>query len=321
MNKITKEYLKELDKKINESEELEFIPLTFDYALKNIAAKNQKIFRKFIIETTHLENITDKDKLAFLDKELIKSTAKEQAREVDFYLRIGDDIVIDVEMNRKRYKYVKERNTVYMAKLITLKLEVNTNYKEMQTKEFYQVNINSDESKKEILPERKIELRYCDNNEDAFPNFKILLKNLDRYRELWYNKSRKLRFDEVFLVALTSKNYIELYNVLETILSTDELNDFIWSVIEMNEDNFILHNWQKEKFDKLIAENMKEDAIQEGLEQGLEQGMELGLEKGRETKAVEVIKAMLNKKMSHQDISDISGKSIKEIEEIEKSMK
>ena len=108
MNKITKEYLKELDKKINESEELEFIPLTFDYALKNIAAKNQKLFRKFIIETTYLENITDKDKLSFLDKELIKSTAKEQAREVDFYLRIGDDIVIDVEMNRKRYKYVKE---------------------------------------------------------------------------------------------------------------------------------------------------------------------------------------------------------------------
>lgn len=305
MNKITKEYLKELDKKINESEELEFIPLTFDYALKNIAAKNQKLFRKFIIETTYLENITDKDKLSFLDKELIKSTAKEQAREVDFYLRIGDDIVIDVEMNRKRYKYVKERNTVYMAKLITLKLEVNTNYKEMQTKEFYQVNINSDEGKKEILPERKIELRYCDNNEDAFPNFKILLKNLDRYRELWYNKSRKLRFDEVFLVALTSKNYIELYNVLETILSADELNDFMWSVIEMNEDNFILHNWQKEKFDKLIAENMKEDAIQEGVE----------------TKTVEVIKAMLKKKMSYQDISDISGKSIKEIEEIEKSMK
>lgn len=305
MNKITKEYLKELDKKINESEELEFIPLTFDYALKNIAAKNQKLFRKFIIETTYLENITDKDKLSFLDKELIKSTAKEQAREVDFYLRIGDDIVIDVEMNRKRYKYVKERNTVYMAKLITLKLEVNTNYKEMQTKEFYQVNINSDEGKKEILPERKIELRYCDNNEDAFPNFKILLKNLDRYRELWYNKSRKLRFDEVFLVALTSKNYIELYNVLETILSADELNDFMWSVIEMNEDNFILHNWQKEKFDKLIAENMKEDAIQEGVE----------------TKTVEVIKAMLKKKMSYQDISDISGKSIKEIEEVEKSIK
>ena len=309
MNKITKEYLKELDKKINESEELEFIPLTFDYALKNIAAKNQKLFRKFIIETTHLENITDKDKLSFLDKELIKSTAKEQAREVDFYLRIGDDIVIDVEMNRKRYKYVKERNTVYMAKLITLKLEVNTNYKEMQTKEFYQVNINSDE------------LRYCDNNEDAFPNFKILLKNLDRYRELWYNKSRKLRFDEVFLVALTSKNYIELYNVLETILSADELNDFLWSVIEMNDDNFILHNWQKEKFDKLIAENMKEDAIQEGLEQGLEQGMEIGLEKGKETKTVEVIKSMLKKKMSYQDISDISGKSIKEIEEVEKSIK
>ena len=317
MNKITKEYLKELDKKINESEELEFIPLTFDYALKNIAAKNQKIFRKFIIETTHLENITDKDKLSFLDKELIKSTAKEQAREVDFYLRIGDDIVIDVEMNRKRYKYVKERNTVYMAKLITLKLEVNTNYKEMQTKEFYQVNINSDENKKEILPERKIELRYSDNNEDAFPNFKILLKNLDRYRELWYNESRKLRFDEVFLVALTSKNYIELYNVLETILSNDELNDFMWSVIEMNEDNFILHEWQKEKFDKLIAENMKEDAIKEGLEQGLEKG----LEKGREENKIEMIKAMLKKGITYQDISDISGKSIKEIEEIEKSMK
>ena len=106
MKQITKEYLEKLDKEIIEDEELEFIPLTFDYALKSITAKNQKIFRKFIIQTTHLENITDNDKMSFLDKELIKSTAKEQAREVDFYLRIGDDIVIDVEMNRKRYKYV-----------------------------------------------------------------------------------------------------------------------------------------------------------------------------------------------------------------------
>ena len=311
MKKITKEYLEKLDKKITESEELEFIPLTFDYALKNIAAKNQKIFRRFIVETTHLENITDKDKMSFLDKELIKSTAKEQAREVDFYLRIGDNILIDVEMNRKGYKYVKERNAIYIAKLITLKLEVNTNYREMKKKEFYQVNINENESKNNVLPEREMELRYLDNNEDAFPNFKILLKNLDRYRELWYNKSRKLKFDEIFLVALTSKSYIELYNILKTILSDDELNDFMWSVIEMNEDNFILHEWQKEKFDKLIAENMKEDATKEGLEQGLE--------KGREENKIEMIKAMLKKGITYQDISDISGKSIEEIKEIDKN--
>ena len=155
MKQITKEYLEKLDKEIIEDEELEFIPLTFDYALKSITAKNQKIFRKFIIQTTHLENITDNDKMSFLDKELIKSTAKEQAREVDFYLKIGNDILIDVEMNRKGYKYVKERNAIYIAKLITLKLEVNTSYQEMKKKEFYQVNINGNESKDDILPGRE----------------------------------------------------------------------------------------------------------------------------------------------------------------------
>ena len=318
MKQITKEYLEKLDKEIIEDEELEFIPLTFDYALKSITAKNQKIFRKFIIQTTHLENITDNDKMSFLDKELIKSTAKEQAREVDFYLKIGNDILIDVEMNRKGYKYVKERNAIYIAKLITLKLEVNTSYQEMKKKEFYQVNINGNESKDDILPEREMELRYLDNNEASFPNFRILLKNLDRYRKLWYNKSRKFKYDEVFLVALTSKSYVELYEILKTILSDDELNEFIWSVIGMREDRFILHEWQKEKFDKLIAENMKEDAIKEGLEQGLEQGIEKGIEQGKEENKIEMIKSMLENDIDIEKISKISGKSIEEIEKIAK---
>lgn len=42
---------------------------------------------------------------------------------------------------------------------------------------------------------------------------------------------------------------------------------------------------------------------------------------GIEQNKLDVVKSMLKKKITYEDISDITGKSIKEIKEIEKSMK
>ena len=57
--------------------------------------------------------------------------------------------------------------------------------------------------------------------------------------------------------------------------------------------------------------------LEMGLEQGISQGINQGISQGIEQNKVEMIKSMLNKNMSLEDISDITGKTIEEIKEIQ----
>ena len=79
----------------------------------------------------------------------------------------------------------------------------------------------------------------------------------------------------------------------------------------MSKDGFILHEWQKDKFDALVKYNEIEDAKKEGIEKGKAEGIEEGIEKGKnigtKEKTIEIAKNMLKKKMSIKDISEITG--------------
>ena len=80
-------------------------------------------------------------------------------------------------------------------------------------------------------------------------------------------------------------------------------------VISMIEDGFILHEWEKEKMDKMVQDNLIELAEKRGQEEGIENNK------------LEMIKNMLEEDTDFEYISKISGKTIEEIKEIEKNMK
>ena len=81
----------------------------------------------------------------------------------------------------------------------------------------------------------------------------------------------------------------------------------------MSLDDFSIHEWEKEKMDKLVEDAEKEIAYSEGMEAGISQGIE------QNTNAT--IKAMLENKANYEFISKVTNKTIEEIKEIEKSMK
>ena len=66
------------------------------------------------------------------------------------------------------------------------------------------------------------------------------------------------------------------------------------------EESIRLYEWEKRM--------MLEDAREEGLNQGISEGIELNIK--------QTIKSLLNKKMSIDDISDVTGKTIEEIKNI-----
>lgn len=315
----TKKYLNDLDKR------LKMVPLISDYMFKAIMLRNVDIFKNFLIETMNIDIKPEENYILFLDKELIKENFKEKGKIVDINVKLGNNLIIDVEVNREKFEIVKERNDLYLSKLDITQLEVGEEYRDLKNKYIYQLNLNAYPSSKENFKKRYI-VEYDLENKEVFDlRKKKFVKNLVYYRDLYYNGGELLTNDEIFMAGLMSNNFSELYSIMSNILSGNDLNKFIESVINMSNDEFILHAWQKEKFDKMIEERKKELALEEGLEEGRKIGIEEGkiegkkegLKEGKEQSTIEVIRAMIKNDASYEFISNVTGKSIEEIKKIE----
>jgi len=296
----SKKYLKEYDKTH------EFIPLTRDYLFKAIMLKNIEIFKRFLINTLHLDLDPKTCDMVFLSQELIKENVKEHNKIVDLNIKLGKDILINMELNNNDFKIVKRRNELYIEKLDTLAFEMGDRYSELNNKKLYQLNLNTKED--EDCGEEVI-LFYNQTKQEVFDDRLMLIIKHLRYYKRRYQEGYKLNEDEIFMASLMSKNYEELYDIMGNILTKEELEKYMESVMMMNMENFVLHEWEKEKFDKMIEENIKKDAEEKGMAKGIEQNK------------TDMIKAMLESNLSYEIISKVSGKTIDEIKEIEKSLK
>ena len=130
-------------------------------------------------------------------------------------------------------------------------------------------------------------------------NFVIVLKYLEVYRKLYYNGNR----DEevVWLAALTAETFTELYDILDGILEENELDKFIGDVIRMSKDEFVLHEWEKEKLDALVEYEKISNAQEEG----------------KIEEKIEIAKNMLADNIPVDTIIKYTGLTKKEIEELE----
>ena len=88
---------------------------------------------------------------------------------------------------------------------------------------------------------------------------------------------------------------IDNFNILNKLKVNDIKEDFIY------ENREIYPIFDEEKF----HENEKKEMYNQGIEVGLEQGME----KGQNKKQLEIVKKLLNKKYSKEEIMDITGLS------------
>ena len=308
-NIITLEYVKELDKTTK------FVSLTMDAMFKSIMKRNKKVLKDFIVEAFGFDDVKDTDEIEFLANDLEKSNINEKGKLIDLNLRLGEKYIIDIEMNKTLYTYTRERNDMYYHKFVTLQVKVGDNYKNVEQLVIFQLNLNASEKEKLDEPDHKFVT--CDEYDDKklYDENKraIFTKTLVKYRNEYYNKTRDLKKDDLFIVMLTSKNYTELYNILSKFVSDEERDKLIRDVIVMSEKYTPLHEWEKEAMDAMVERAIEREALKQGLEQGLEQG--------KEENKIEMIKSMLENDIDIEKIAKVSDKSIEEIKEIEKTIK
>ena len=299
--KLETEYFEQLDEKLT------LVPLTYDKAFKRIFRTNLDILKEFLKDVIPLD--IDKDcNIRLMDGELPKENMKEKGRIVDIYVVLDGKIYVDIEMNKSKFETVLQRNIKYKDKLSSLLPESDEDFKAITSKKLYQLNLNAYPFEKildDIIVLYGLKTHKIYSSDEC-----MIVKSLERYRDLYYNKGNKER-DVIWLTILTSRTFTELYELLKQILSKEKVKKLMEAAINMSKDGFILHEWQKDKFDALVKYNEIEDAKKEGRAEGKAEGTK--------ENTIQIARNLLNMKMSIEDISKATGLTEDEIKKLSKN--
>ncbi len=295
METITKEYLLKLDEK------LDMIPLSYDLVFKNVFKLNLNLLVDLLNASLKME-ISKDDKIRILDSEHPITNKNERKKMVDIIVSINDKIFIDIEMNRSKFEYVMERNFNYLDKIATIIFEKGKSIKEINN---IQLNLNISPFEEDL---EDIIVPYGLLTQKVYPsNKRIFLKSLELYSKLYYNEGVKTK-EIIWYTMLIAQTFSELYELSRQILDEKEVNRLMETMIKMNNDEFILHEWQKDKMDALVKQNEMEGAKQEGFEQGVKQGIN--------ERNIQIAKNMLKEKMDIKTISRLTNLTETDIQKL-----
>ena len=302
---------------------------------KRIFIKNPNILKEFLITVLNLELDPKNTSITIISNELIKSKRQEYHKTVDILVKINNNLKIDVELNSEKFKTIKLRNTLYLHKISTDTIEVGTATIDMSKYYFYQLNLNSNNS--DNTSSESYMLLEENSHKPLLDNFKIICKSLDYYKKLYYNSSKYVSKDVIWLALLRADNFSELKEMSKLVMNDKDSKKFVNDCIEASQDEVILSEWEADKMAKLVKDKTLEDAYNEGEEDGYSSGYSSGKvdgynsgkadgyssgkEDGYNSSKEETIKSMLEEGMPYELISKVTKKGIQDIKRIEQSMK
>ena len=283
------------------------LSLSYNAMFKAVFSNNKVILSKLIeaiLEHSYI-NIDIKDKEFIIkNNESPIDNYNDKQLICDYIIKLDNVNDLNIELNRKQYPGVVERNMTYSFKIYYEHFNRGNEYSEFKKYNLIQVNFNKFKN-----PNNKSINKYYlldANDSKNFLSKSICIINIDieECYNLVYNN--------------TCKEEISELEKLAAILYCDYLED-ISSILE----SVRLDNMEKEKFindiNNASCDKNNQEAIK--LEDNIEYRFELTKEEALREKTIDVIKNMLKKNYDIKEISDITGKSTNEIKEIEKSMK
>jgi predicted transposase/invertase (TIGR01784 family) len=287
------------------------IPLTYDFMFKRVFTQNPNLLKELLISILQLELNPDTSEIIIENTELPKSTKKEYRKTVDILVTINNTKIIDVELNSSSFNEIKYRNTLYIEKVATNKIESGINYQDMSNYYFYQLNLNIHKFK-DNTGEKMFTMKDDKTNEQLLDNLKIIYKSLDYYTKLYYTNNRNVSKDVIWLALINTKTFDELEEMSKLVMREKDRNKFLKDVKNASQDKLILSEWEADKMAELVKEETIKYAKLEGIEKGIEQGIEKGIEQGTK----DMIRNLLKANIPIEDIARATGKSIKELKEI-----
>ena len=245
-----------------------------------------------------------------LDINEIPITRKdEKFKECDFIVRVGNNIIINIELNVTNYMVLGVKNLSYIFSLFANSGKVGKKYN--SDLELIQINLNTfSEGDDELNVYGITNLK---NGSIYFDNLKIFSLDVVKCGEIWYSCDNKgqLRNYIKWGAMLSCDNINDIHVIMEDVLQEEEIEELESRLEGIRMDaNGIMTKKEAREWGEWIRNSISYDV-----------GMEFGITRGFEQANINNVKAMLKNNADYEFISKVSGKNIEEIKDIEKSMK
>ena len=271
---------------------------------KEITAMNDKMFKnimktdsgqrllKGIIEETIKEKV---EEMIILNPELKVPNVFVKGRTVDLLIKNGNKRIF-IEVNNIYNENIRRRNLSYMSSQYSNDTLVGKKQSEIY---YYQINISRRCNYTELNREYYIQ---SDDKRKFVNNFKIIEYNMEKILGECYNGDVS---DKLYLyLSMIIANSIERREIIRN--NGDEvMEDFSEKLMNMSEEEYY-KGWMSVEEDNAYMDKL------EAREFGKEEGIEIGKEEAN----LLVAKKMLEKNMSIDEISEITGLPIEEIEKL-----
>ena len=278
----------------------EVIPGTFDPIFKEIFKSVKEFLADIIYEVTGIPK-EEVLKGTIINSEYPILNINEKRRTSDLIIEL-EDSVINLEMNNHYYKKLNKRNDVYLFKIVSLSDKSVT----------IQININNFRSK-----DGSVIKRYTLKDDEGKEEDEIGLIKYDIYleniKEKYYNNDKLTKLEKYMLMLKLRKRE----ELLEVSKGDKDMSEVYKKLDDLSKDKYyaLLYDEEEKKAyeNKCILEDAIEDSYSSGYDSGKSEGYSSGLNDGENKKSIEVVKNMLKKNMSIEDISDVTGLTIDEI--------
>ena len=289
----------------------EVIPGTFDPIFKEIFKSVKEFLADIIYEVTGIPK-EEVLKGTIINSEYPILNINEKKRTSDLIIEL-EDSVINLEMNNHYYKKLNKRNDIYLFKIVSLSDKSVT----------IQININNFRSK-----DGQVIKRYTLKDDEGKEEDEIGLIKYDIYleniKEKYYNNDKLTKLEKYMLMLKLRKRE----ELLEVSKGDKSMSEVYKKLDDLSKDKYyaLLYDEEEKKAyeNKCILEDAIEDAKENGYSSGYDsgksEGYSSGLNDGESKKSIEIVKNLLKKNMSIEDISDVTGLTIEKINNLRENI-
>ena len=227
--------------------------------------------------------------------------ANERKKLVDVLIKVEGGY-INVEINLNDYSIAKRiRNFNYITSFYSQNVRKGDMY-DINSK-YIQVNLNY--GKTDHSYTYKSFYMQSDDHEKYVDNFKIVEINVENLKTACYNQEEREDDYKYILMIDMDKEELSKYYPNDKLIK-----EFEYVLMKVNEE----FNWLTPEEDEILLRNTeKEISYKDGIKKGIEQGSD--------KKTIDVIKNLIPKNMSLNEIADVVNLSVDEVKNIIKEQK
>ena len=262
------------------------IPLIYDSVGRNIL-KNHKQVLLLMINNILQTNFKE-DEIILKDGRMKKERYREKQRECDVFVEVGEK-VINIEINKKKTNSMDRKNMSYIGDMLK-------NYYEA---ELCQINLNDFDIFKRGKEIYLSKMKEEESGLDRFEDLKIYDVSIGVFKEKCYTDSR--RYDEDFVTLMQIFESNSRRKIEQKIGTSILLREVYEMQKKLNNEDFILERFPDDVFHEMEKKELKK----EGIEQG----------------KIEIIKTLLKKNMTPEEIANLLNYEIEKVRQVEKSCK